>query len=364
MTKLSHRVQFFLGANSAEGFASLYGQWIDQADAQAFYVLKGGAGCGKSTLMRQTARRMEAEGCAVEYIRCSGDPDSLDGIFIPRKGAGIMDGTAPHTIDPAFPGATGHYVDLGAGYKKEALFLIREEIVAAVRAYKECYPPAYRCIRGAEESRRRGCRRLHTEKALAKAEKQAEDILSRELSFSRKHRTGPGKQSRRFLGGCTCQGRIFLEDTVLALSERGYTIQDECGLSGVLLSHLEKGFLENGYDVIACPCPEQPRRLEHLLIPERSLAFVTNNIEAGDFQTIDTENFVEEDTWQESRSFLRLSNRVAEELLEDAMEHLLQAKEKHDRLEELYHAHVDFSKADAMADQITEEILNLPDRER
>ena len=60
MTDQTHPVTYFLGANSARGFPSLYEQWIDQEEARAFYVIKGGAGCGKSTLMAGVARQMEA----------------------------------------------------------------------------------------------------------------------------------------------------------------------------------------------------------------------------------------------------------------------------------------------------------------
>ena len=91
-----HPITYFLGANSAQGFASLSAQWIDQSRAQAFYAIKGGAGCGKSTLMAGIARSLEAQGYAVEYIRCSGDPDSLDAILLPEKKTAIVDGTAPH----------------------------------------------------------------------------------------------------------------------------------------------------------------------------------------------------------------------------------------------------------------------------
>lgn len=233
MTDLTQRVQFFLGANSAEGFVSLYEQWVDQKQIQGFYVLKGGAGCGKSTLMRQVARQMETEGYSVEYIRCSGDPDSLDGIFIPQKGVALADGTSPHVLDPAYTGATGHYIDLGAGYDRKTLFLMREEIIAAVQAYQACYPQAYRCIRGAEESWRRGRRPLHTEETMAKVQKRAAGILARELKGREE---GIGRRTRRFLSGVTCQGRILLEDTISALCQRGYEIRDECGLSGPLLS--------------------------------------------------------------------------------------------------------------------------------
>ena len=62
-------------------------------------------------------RRIGAGGGAgrprVEYILCSGDPDSLDGVYIPALGVGYADGTAPHILDPALFGVTGSYLDVG-----------------------------------------------------------------------------------------------------------------------------------------------------------------------------------------------------------------------------------------------------------
>lgn len=358
MSATKQRTAYFLGANSAEGFASLYDQWVDQKTIQAFYVIKGGAGCGKSTLMGRVGARMEQEGYEVEYICCSGDPDSLDGIRIPEKGAAMVDGTAPHVIDPAYTGATGHYIDLGAGYDRTALFPIREEIVAAVQAYQACYPAAYRCIRSAKESWDRGRNPLRTQETLEKTAKRAESILKRELKGTRE---GRGTRHRRFLSGITCQGKLLLEGTVQALCREGYEIRDDYGLAGDLLAHLEQGFLERGYDVISCPSEVDPSRLAHLLIPDRSLAFVTGKVPGADFRTIRTESLVEKEALTEGKSFLRLSNRVAEELLKEGMEHLARAKENHDILEGLYHPHVDFSLSEEMAEKISREILALPD---
>lgn len=358
MTDLSHRVQYFLGANSAKGFASLYDQWLDQREIQAFYVIKGGAGCGKATLMGSIAQKAEKAGYDVEYIRCSGDPDSLDGIRIPGKGAAMADGTSPHVIDPAYTGATGHYIDLGAGYDRKALFPMRERIIDAVQAYQACYPKAYRCFAGAAESLRRGQRPFLTEETLAKTEKRAAGILAREL---KQNRGSGGRKYRRFLNGATCLGRVMLEDTVDALCERGYEIRDDCGLAGILLSHLERGFLESGYDVISCPNPDQPEKLAHLLVPERSLAFVTGPVCLGAMKAIRTESLVEKTAWQEGRSFLRLSARVADELMEEGMDYLAQAKANHDALEALYNPHVDFSLGEELAEKIWKEIKDLPD---
>ena len=49
MTTLPH-IQYFLGANSPAGFYSLYDHLLPPEQARAIYILKGGPGCGKSTL--------------------------------------------------------------------------------------------------------------------------------------------------------------------------------------------------------------------------------------------------------------------------------------------------------------------------
>lgn len=90
------RVQFYLGANAPSGFYSLYDQLIDPDQAQDVMILKGGPGCGKSSLMRKVGTAMEEQCLAVEYIQCSGDPDSLDAVIIPTLATAIVDGTAPH----------------------------------------------------------------------------------------------------------------------------------------------------------------------------------------------------------------------------------------------------------------------------
>lgn len=50
--------------------------------------------------MRRVAALAQEAGEPVEYILCSGDPDSLDAILLPGKKAALVDGTAPHDTAP------------------------------------------------------------------------------------------------------------------------------------------------------------------------------------------------------------------------------------------------------------------------
>ena len=66
MTSLPH-IAYFLGANSPAGFYSLYSELIQPEQAQAVYILKGGPGCGKSTLGRTLVKIYPATGGKVLY---------------------------------------------------------------------------------------------------------------------------------------------------------------------------------------------------------------------------------------------------------------------------------------------------------
>ncbi|WP_088033923.1 hypothetical protein [Evansella clarkii] len=63
-------------------------------------IIKGRSGSGKSTLMRKVAQAAEEKQLYVEYYPCGLDPKSLDMVFIPELSFAILDGTAPHVIDP------------------------------------------------------------------------------------------------------------------------------------------------------------------------------------------------------------------------------------------------------------------------
>ena len=135
-------ISYFLGGNTAAGFHSCYEHFCTPDEA-FLYILKGGPGCGKSSFMRKIGAAAEAAGYSVEYVRCSGDPDSLDGVFIPERGLGYMDGTAPHTAEPSYPGICGAYLDLGKFYDTAALAAHKEPLLTAYSSYRSHYQKAY-----------------------------------------------------------------------------------------------------------------------------------------------------------------------------------------------------------------------------
>ena len=128
-------VYFFLGANSEEGFFSLYDQLLG-GRLDDLMILKGGPGCGKSTFMRRMGAAMERAGERIVYINCSGDPDSLDGAIFLDRNAAIVDGTSPHVLEPTYAVASERYVDLTRFYDVEVAKARRAEIIALSDEYR------------------------------------------------------------------------------------------------------------------------------------------------------------------------------------------------------------------------------------
>lgn len=90
------KVCFYLGANSPTGFYSLYDQLLEPEQAETIYILKGGPGCGKSSLMRRVAQARRRRGLRWSTSPAPADPDSLDAVVFPALNTAIVDGTAPH----------------------------------------------------------------------------------------------------------------------------------------------------------------------------------------------------------------------------------------------------------------------------
>ena len=183
-------------------------------------------------------------------------------------------------VEAKCPGAVEHYVNLDSCYDSVALSPLRQELMACTADYKNCYRRAYRCLSAAAQIAEDLRSTLLTPALEAKMQKRAAGILSREVRRSKKQL--PGRVTQRFLSAITHAGPQFLFETTKLQCPRIYELADNYGLAHTMLSHLLAGFTAAGYDVVACPSPMAPERLEHLLIPSLELAFLTSGSDYQD----------------------------------------------------------------------------------
>ena len=357
---MTENTTFFLGANTPGGFHSLFHELYDPLDGWHAYILKGGPGCGKSTLMKTVAARLDAVGIGYETIRCTSDPDSLDALRIESKKVCIADGTAPHVLEPHYPGAAETTVDLSACWDQAALRANSAEIIRHFTENAACHK---RCVRflQAAESLSRDVRRLTLECLDAdKIERYAARFAARRFGTPR---GTVGREATRFLSAVTPHGITVHRDTLEALCDEVLVVEDAHGAaSAALLGQLRRYALGSGLDVIACPCPLHPDAgPQHLFLPQIRLGIVTENSFQrfdGD-HTIHASRFTDAGALRAHRSRIAFSRRTEKELLEEAVRAMRDALDVHDRLEALYRPAVDFDAVTHRTEQITAEIVDL-----
>jgi len=334
---------FFLGANSAQGFYSLYSDFASRP-GDVLHIIKAGPGTGKSTFMRKIGQAAEERGYQVEYIVCSGDPDSLDGIYIPALGVGFADGTAPHVLDPDFFGVTGDYVNLGRFCDVDAVRDHSEQITAITRRYKAQYAAAYTYLAAAGAVDAARGEAFRTPDIQAAVLRRADSAVRREFGSARKQ--APGKITRRFLSAVSCQGPMFLEDTLTALCPRVYCLENRCGLADAYLQRVLEGAVASGADVIACPSPLRPDVLEAVLFPDRGVAFLAcaaKDAPDAVVRWVHLDSIPEKSLLRAQRRAVLENGKLKSALVEKACGHLRSAKALHDLLETYYRPHLDIT---------------------
>ena len=317
---------FFLAANSGKGFYSLYDGFPERRGV-FLSIIKGGPGTGKSGFMRRISAAAKQSGLDTEEIICSGDPDSLDALYIPALGRAWMDGTAPHVREPKVFAADAGYEDLGR-FCAHPLGKNDAALACEInRDYKAVYAKAYRLLAAAAQTA--DC--AH-EAPLSCAGASTISELIVEAGE-------PGFVTRRFLRALSCKGRVRLAGTLRELCSRTIMLSDEG------LEHAARTAEENGLRAIICPQPLRPDKLDAVLLPERSLAFVSRAWERESMESIEAES----------------ENEYApllDALLDAACAQLAKAKGMHDELERVYRPYMDFAALTEYTDGVISSLFD------
>ena len=314
---------YFPGANTGVGFVSRFSGIVPREAEQHYtYVLKGGPGVGKSTLMRKVAERAAARGLAVEEFRCASDPDSFDAVRVPALHAVLLDGTAPHSIDPLIPGACDEVVDLGH-FLHHAEFMGKADALRALFAENRThYDRAYACLAAA-----RALAQTAVDAAAASVDLAAVRAYLAPLFAAER----AGESRRLFCRSATPKGVVDFADTLGLADCRHFH-----GAVGAVVLR-EAANLAEGRAVTLLDdfiLPEIPRRV---LLPEKGLALCNTEDGADDaigFLRAPLPDFV---------AYAAGESRA---LVARATEELAACLAVHDNIEAIYRPFVDYARVD------------------
>lgn len=340
--------KYFAASNSAEGFKSYYGEVFDPCKYSRIYVIKGGSGTGKGYFMKEVAREAEKRGFFPTYIYCSSDPESLDGVIIPELTTAIIDGTAPHVVEPSLVGAIEVIVDLGAFLNTSMLSGSRKVIGEIVRQKDECYERAYRYLAAYKQISENMDRMILPYLKLEKMKKFVARLTS-DIS-------GEGNEEYRLVRSVGMKGRVFF-DTYRRNAEIYYRIDDHYESAHFLMQELYRALHQRGADMKLSPDPIISARYGSISFDNDRVAFEIAGDAQDEGRAVNMKRFLDGVGTVRIRGDFRAAMRVRDNVSDLAQLELEKAKKYHFTLEEIYGAAMDFEAKEQLTREICDKIF-------
>ncbi len=348
-TKTTAAAEFFAAANGYDGFKSYFPKVFNSKDYEHIFVLKGGPGTGKSSLMRTLYAFGERNGYSCEKILCSSDPHSLDGVIFEKnkKRFAILDGTAPHSRDADVPGAVDEIINLGENWSSDALIKNRSLILELNKKKKDNYKKAYEYLSYAGQIKRI---QYSLEEQLIRYDllnshaKNQADLLFKE------ERTGEG--SVRLISSFGRFG-IFNLNTLEQISESIIPIKDRGFVSCKYMKAIENELASRGTEMTLFPSSFDKNKTEAIFLPETKTSIVLSDSEKA--QTDPKEFSFTNPSFSEPDEL----SGAYKEMLGRAEKFFTFASDLHFELEKIYISAMNFERNDEFSSKIIEKIKNM-----
>ncbi|MGM0502012.1 MAG: PRK06851 family protein [Bacillota bacterium] len=360
MSKRVTAKNYFPGGNTCRGFYSFY-EYLPY-NAERIFIIKGGPGTGKSTFMKEIAQEFLEQGYSIEYHWCSSDNDSLDGVVIPELKVALLDGTAPHLIDPTTPGAVDEIVNLGRYWDREVLKQYKEEIITLNKTIWKYFDKTYAFLEEAKLVHDRWeeyyLEEMDFQKANVKVAELKENILG-DIKLAAKL----GNDRHLFGSAFTPKGAVDYFSNITSDCEQRYIIKGKPGTGkSTIAKKIAQAALERGLDVNYFHCSFDPDSIDMIVIPKLQLAVVdgtpphiVNPNRTGD-EIVDMLECINQKKIEEKQEQIQVIKANYYNLMRHALEEIQQAKKLHDQLEEYYIKAMDFAKIDQRCEKIKAEI--------
>jgi hypothetical protein len=172
-----------------------------------------------------------------------------------------------------------------------------------------------------------------------------------------------------FATAITPAGIVHHLESLFDGSYKVYTIKNIWGVGvSELLKRVAAEAVCRGLNAEMFFCPMMPdTRVEHVLVPELKLAFVSENryfeLQNHRQAVIDMTRYTDFSQAAGQKDTLEFSITTFHALLEDAVRALARAKALHDELEAYYIPHMDFERMARRREEVCAELLALADKQ-
>ena len=350
--------RFFLSANTPDGLMVRYDRLYQPEDGWKVVLLAGGAGGSVSDILVQAGQALEKTGSSVEYIVSVIHGDHLDAVAAPDRKICIIDSSPPHSIIPEYPGIVESVVNMGDFWDEKSLSRNRDAVLTFSARMSASCDRAYRFLSAAASLTGDTARLALDCTDTLKLENYAAHLAKREFPSHGKQ----GAETLRFLTAITPDGVSNLFDSLPGSYQHVFVVEDEYGIGKLLVSKLRSAALTAGYDVISCNCPLFPEeKPEHLLIPERSIAFVTSShyhrYTGPAFRHIHMRRFLDSDLVRLRRPRISFNRRASRQLIDESILLLSDARASYDMIQSCYAEATDTQAATARATEVLRRLL-------
>lgn len=339
--------EFFAGANTDKGFFGEYCNLFSEDELTKLYMIKGGSGTGKSTLIRRCAATARECSADVTLLRCSSDPDSLDGVIIEKEGKriAVTDATAPHTQEPMYAGACGEIVNCGDHWKSEELEMRRGDIARLTREKGEAYKRAYRYLRAVGELYE-ATEALSGGYLLSEKMEKAALSLCKGLSIGDRRRGGRVIYRRTL--GVSMKGAVRLSSFEKA--GRVVSVADGVSLAPSFYRVMLRALLERGETVAISMSPVFG--IGELWAVDSDVAFVPEREGLCPHRHINLRRFADPSALLAVKQKRHFAARCITSMMEGAADSLGEAGERHFALENIYKEAMDFNSLSRVGDEL------------
>ena len=341
---LNAKQAYFAAANTFSGFRSFFNDAFNSYDHTRIFVLKGGPGTGKSSLMKKVAAFAESSAIKYELFYCSSDPNSLDGVtlYTDNGRVSVLDGTAPHERDAVLPGAVDELVNLGEAWDSVKLISHKDEIEYLNKRKSHSYKSAYSEL---------SISAVYWTKYKAEIYKSVDMVSLNETANQIIERLGAlkkGKTDIRLLSSFSKNG--YSQLPYKSKFKKILNLNGDNATKYILLTEISELLQRKGSKFIKILSPLDTQITEAIILDNDTLL----TTDKGDNSIFDATSLC--DISDNTKLQLTYYAENINKHLDIAKKHLTQASEYHFALEAIYTPCMDFSILDSITDKTISKI--------